>query len=302
MPLFFVLSGLFFNEKTDFKTLLIKSVKALLIPYAVFIAIDMAVNMYQNGFGMDAVMSAIKTHIISLIGVRLRLTNIPIWFLFALFFIRVSYYFIQKSKIAEILAAVSGITIIALAEYIWYPPKCMYIAAFPCMIFYILGYRLKSVIFKLDKVRIAPVNIILIILSFSVLCVTSNINNCVNMYNYDYGYILLFFANAITGSIIFLIVSVWISKLSTASSVLTYYGTNSVIVMACHYYLCRLVLPDIMKKLGISEYLYSYLTQVIVLILIMIIMLPIIWVSNRYLRAVFGKKIKENNNESKKNT
>lgn len=276
MPLFFILSGVFFNDKTDFKTLLIKSIKTLLIPYLIFVAVDAIVYIIMHNFQWENVTFAIKTRLISMTGARLRITNLPLWFMFALFFIRILYYFIQKVKLLEIITVLAGILLVAVAKHFWYPPKCMYIVALPCVMFYSIGYRLKKYIFDLSSLKFNGRSFIWLIVAVISLFITSNINECVNIYSYKYGNFGLFYLNGILGSAIVLILSVWLSNVKQFSKVLVYLGKNSVVILICHYYLCRIALPNVMQYLGIGQYLYNYLTQVTASVIILVLMIPII--------------------------
>ncbi len=276
MPLFFILSGIFFNDKTDFKTLLIKSIKTLLIPYLIFVAVDAIVYIIMHNFQWESVTFAIKTRLISMTGARLRITNLPLWFMFALFFIRILYYFIHKVKLLEIITVLAGILLVAVAKYFWYPPKCMYIVALPCVMFYSIGYRLKKHIFDLSSLQFNWRGLILLIVVVISLFITSNINDCVNIYSYKYGNFGLFYLNGILGSATVLLLSVWLSKVKPFSKVLVYLGKNSVVILICHYYLCRIVLPNVMQYIGIGQYLYNYLTQITASVIILVLMIPII--------------------------
>ena len=289
MPFFFVVSGMFFSEKTDFKTLFIKSVKTLLVPYLIFIAVDALVYMAMNSFTTDSVIFALKTRLLSATGLRLRITNLPIWFLFALFIIRLIYHFISKNKYAEIIFVATGVLLTALAPYLWYPPKCMYIVALPCLVFYSLGHRMKNYIINIDNVKFNFVNAVIILIVAVGLYFSSNYNYCINMYSYKYGNFLLFYLNGILGSGILLVLSSWLNRIEKLSVPLIYYGRSSVVILTWHYYMCRIVLPNIMSALGLGQYLYSYLTQIIVLLCVLLIMIPIEKISGRYLGFVYGK-------------
>ncbi len=286
MPLFFLLSGIFFNDKTDFKTTFMKSVKTLLIPYLIFVAIDSLVYIIMHNFQWDSIIFAVKTRLISMTGVRLRITNLPLWFMFALFFTRILYYFIHKSKPLEIITIAVGIALVAVAKYFWYPPKCMYIVGLPCVVFYSLGYRLKKHIFNLDTIEFSRRSVILSVAVIISLIITSNINDCVNVYSYKYGNFILFYLNGILGSALTVILSVWLSRVKNISKVLMYLGKNSVVIMICHYYLCRIVLPNLMAYLNLGQYLYSYFTQAIATILILVSMIPIIYIKQKFKKEV----------------
>ncbi len=289
MPLFFLLSGLFFNGDTDFPTLLKKSVKTLLVPYLIFVALDAVVYIFDNNFQVESIAFAFNSRALSATGLRLRITNLPIWFLFALFYIRLLYYYVHRSKIVEAIIIIIGFVLVAVAKYFWYPPKCMYIVAIPCFVFYSMGYRLKNFVFSLGEKKTTVVGCMLTCLLFVALCVLSNINDCVNIYSYKYGNVILFYINAFIGCGLTLYISLCISKIKGVSTVFAYYGRNSVVVMVFHYYLCRIILPDLMSAIGMSGYLYTYPVQVLSTIVVFAIMIPLISLSNKRLNVIFGK-------------
>lgn len=289
MPLFFFLSGLFFKGNTDFKTFLKKSVKTLLVPYLIFVALDCIVYIIDNGFQTESVIFALKSRALSATGLRLRITNLPIWFLFALFYIRILYYFVHKNKIAEVTIALAGFVLVAVAKDFWYPPKCMYIVAIPCFVFYSAGYRLRIFVFKFGNMKPSFTGCILTVVFFGALWVLSNVNDCVNIYSYKYGNVILFYLNAFMGCFLTLYLSLIISKVKSAGAVIAYYGKNSIVVMLFHYYLCRIILPDLMSATGMSIYLYTYPVQILATILIFVIMIPFISLSNKQLKVIIGK-------------
>lgn len=289
MPLFFFLSGLFFKGDTDFKTFLKKSVKTLLIPYFIFIALDCIVYIIDNGFQAESVIFALKSRVLSATGLRLRITNLPIWFLFALFYIRILYYFVNRNKIVEVTIVLAGLVLVAVAKDFWYPPKCMYIVAIPCFIFYSAGYRLKSFVFKLGNMKPSFIGCVSTIALFGAVWVLSNVNDCVNVYSYKYGNVILFYLNAFMGCFLTLYLSLIISKVKGAGAVAAYYGKNSIVVMLFHYYLCRILLPDLMSATGMSIYLYTYPVQMIATVAIFVIMIPLISLSNKHFKVIIGK-------------
>ena len=243
----------------------------------------------ENNFQAESIIFALKSRALSATGLRLRITNLPIWFLFALFYIRLLYYLVQKSKIAEIIVIVIGFVLVAVAKDFWYPPKCMYIVAIPCFVFYSLGYRLKGFIFKLGESRINVTGCLIACLLLAILWHLSNINDCVNIYSYKFGNVFLFYINALIGCALTVFISLCLSKIKETCNILVFYGRNSIVVMSFHYYLCRIILPDFMSAIRMNEYLYSYPVQILATVLVFVIMIPLIDISNKKLKVVFGK-------------
>ena len=289
MPLFFMLSGVFSNTKTDFVEYLKKNFLALYLPYFIFVLVDAAACVLLNGQSISFVA---YDKLKELAGIGFGALNRPIWFLFALFIIKISYYFISKAKALKIAAVLIGIVFVFLnGTFLSYRPDFLWLVSVPCLSFYALGDIFKEEIleidFKIQKRR--PLFAALTVALLALLTVSANANICVDMTMYKYGNTALFFANALVGCFAIFALSVLLSEIRPVERALTFYGQNSVIVMVCHYYFCRRILPTLMEKLSLSQYLYSAPTQIIVLLLSLLALVPIILFSNRYLGFVFGK-------------
>ncbi len=288
MPLFFMLSGVFSNTKTDFFTYLKKNFLALYLPYFIFVLVDAVACVLLNGLSIGFVAYDKAKE---LAGIGFGALNRPIWFLFALFIIKIAYYFISKAKALKIAAVLLGVAFVFLNGRLTYRPDFLWLVSVPCLSFYALGDIFKEEIleidFKIQKRR--PLFAALTVALLALLTVSANANICVDMTMYQYGNTALFFANALVGCFAIFALSVLLSEIRPVARALTFYGQNSVIVMVCHYYFCRRILPTLMEKLSLSQYLYSAPTQIIVLLLSLLALVPIILFSNRYLGFVFGK-------------
>ena len=113
MPLFFFLSGIVFSNKDSFKIFLLKRIRSLYIPFLVFLTIDYFTYFIFN-YDSLLITNFLITLVKQCIGYDLisdaYLFNGPIWFLCALFFSELCFYFITKlHNIFIVLSILAGI-------------------------------------------------------------------------------------------------------------------------------------------------------------------------------------------------
>lgn len=296
MPLFFFLSGIFAKTNLNFRQYFKKSFLSLYLPYFIFVIIDTILFTAINLITHDSVKEYIKSNAMALVGFDFMPKNRVLWFLFALFVIRIVYYFISKNSVVKYIAAILcvGFVILVSCGIINPISNCLYLIAIPGMAFYILGSSVKKYIFKVytlfentNKYNI--LTIFVTILLFIILIFTSHKNGNIDMTYYIYGNALMYFVNALIGCLLTLSVSLLLSKIKRISNLLVFYGQNTMVVYIFHYYICRLALPIFMGFVGLSNYLYHPITQLVALIAVMLVMIPVIIVVNRYFYFIFGK-------------
>lgn len=291
MPLFFMLSGVFSNTNGSFKSYFKKNLLSLYTPYIIFVAIDAAACIVIGGFNVSNLVNVAYEKGKELFGIGFGALNRPIWFFFALFIVRLAYYFISRALALKVASVAAGIAFVALNGAISYRPDFLWLVALPCLSFYALGDIFREQILKTDSIveKKKPLFLVFALALFVSLAFLAGANLCVDMTMYKYGTPVLFFINALVGSFALLLLSAILPQKWFLTRIAVFYGRNSAIVMVCHYYFCRRVLPDIMEKLSLSQYLYSAATQIVVLFLILAALVPIILFSNKYIPFVFGK-------------
>lgn len=301
LPLFFIISGaLASKKKTNFKDYFQKNFKTLYVPYLVFVVIDTVLFGAIHHFSGDAAVQMITNNALALAGFGFKCVNRPVWFLFALFFIKTVFYFVSKNK------AVKYITAIACVAFVFFSGKldvlygCLYLMALPGLFFYMLGSEMRACILKMDeafdnhlrknnKQAVSMICVLGVAAIFVLLTLSAHKNGSIDMTVFRYHNAVLYFANSILGSFFVLAVSVLLAKLKFIPKALIFYGRNSIIVMLCHYYLCRKALPAVLNRFDLSDWLYHPITQAVVLILIMAAMIPVIMIANKYFYFIFGK-------------
>ncbi len=124
IPLFFFLSGLVFNHNkyTGFKEFLIKRVKSLLIPYAIFSFLTWIVwagFSYLTHADVDSYWMPLAQTVIAQGSGGFLVHNVPLWFVTCLFGIEVLYYFISELKplLCIVITFALAVLSYALIEY-----------------------------------------------------------------------------------------------------------------------------------------------------------------------------------------
>lgn len=139
MPLFFMLSGYFYSPQ-DTKTLAVKMAKSLLIPYLI-VAVIIASYKYSLSEVIDTVVFADGYHSHTLIWNSERFIG-TLWFLPALFWCRIVYNTLGKSKYATVMALAISVFSYFLGKYIINIPLGL-LEGTQALVFYAAGYYLK---------------------------------------------------------------------------------------------------------------------------------------------------------------
>lgn len=299
MPFFFFLSGIFVSDTKGFKKYFSDCIKRLYVPFAFFTVLDIIrqLVLHQNDF---TVLEYAEKAALALIGWDYRfILNRALWFLFSLFAVKMLYYFIRKSSELKITVALLGFVFLFIGREYCKDYYNLYLFAIPGVSFFILGSFCKPFINSFDKAvnKRAYIFIPVMLVSFVLFAFTAHRNGDVDMTAYRYGCNnLLYIFNALLGSFVTLVAAVYISKIKWLSEPLVFYGKNSMVVLACHYYCCRHIIPDIFNQLGIEEYLYNFYVDLALTAVMLLISALLIWLFNKYLYFLIGapKPIKKN--------
>lgn len=299
MPLFFLLSGAFSKTDIDFKSYFKKSFLSLYLPYFIFVAVDTVIVTALALIENQSVSAGVKSNFFALFGFDYKVLNRPLWFLFALFVIKIAFYFINKRDFLKYSALVLSVGFVFVSQYVHMPDNCLWTVAVAGLAFYIVGSVLGKHILSMDVMlegcgkNKALVYAVTALLDFGLLAAfafTAHKNGAVDMTIYRYGSsAFLYFVNAVIGCLAVLLLSLVLSKIDFVSKFFCFYGENSMAVMICHYYLTRKLLPVLMEHWGLKAYLYHPLTQAAVLVIVIAAIIPVIALTNRYCSFLFGK-------------
>lgn len=250
MPLYFILSGLFFKQY-GFKVFILKKTNKLLIPYVFFyvvtgVLIPVAVYrlfghtiVFYDGYGPEAVLSIFSERIIC---------NPSIWFLFCLFEVNLLFYLLyfisEHFKRSTVILGVLSLMVGLFGLFLAYKRiKLPYYIDSSCTAipFFFFGYYLRnhtSILTTVNTRKSVGLSVVFILVSalvihffnYGLLSMIENsaggLKGCAQVYPYG-----------IMGTMSVLLLSKMIGKIP----VLTYIGRYSIIVLCTHIYVIHLV-------------------------------------------------------------
>ncbi len=248
MPIFFLLSGLFFSVRQPFKTWIRKKSKRLLLPFCIFYVLTYLINVTLTIFFDVKFKSEFSYSDIFVVFYKDVYPNSAIWFLLALFWSSIILYGILRSiskihlqTLAVLFCFIIGVALDKLDINI-----PLYIdTAFTATIFLYTGYLFKY--YQLiDKFQ-SMVHIQRLIWGSLIFVVNFVIcwlwGEGASMVNNAIGNPVLFYISAMTGSIAVLAFSYIFNKLPIVS----YIGRYSMLVLCTHMYLTNAFTRIVMK-------------------------------------------------------
>lgn len=248
MPLFFIISGFFFNKSNNFITILKKRIISLLVPYyftCLMLLFLWFIFECPNPI-IDTPIQSIKNILVNhIIGYLYGSGNVNIcksirniqpvgaaWFIPCLFVVNVLYFIFCNIKnvirrlIYIILCASLGIVI---GKYVYLPFSVD--VAFIGVIFFIEG----NIIFKYIHILYKKEIIVFVIVFFIIsLFYIENIS----MNDRVYHYLIPQVIQATLGSLFCIYISIFINKnINFLQNILSFIGRNSIIILLYHIYI-----------------------------------------------------------------
>ena len=274
MPLFFLLSGVFYNSNK-----ISKRIKNLLYPYISFMLLASIIEIAKRCIVDENVD---WMHILApLFGETSNYPNTPCWFLFSLIQINLIAYILQKVS-KKPLALCTMSLVVSIGGYVWglKNPNVKYYVdvSMLCNFFFILGFISKKYILDILDYKVALFLLLSNIIIFYFLPSGCNVSQ-----------------NSLGGSYpMFLLIST-ISSLGVIGcsralentklgDILEYYGRNSLIVLCTH-----IIILNVIFKLLLKLHLSNGIQTASGTILIMIVEIPVIWIINNYFPFLIGK-------------
>lgn len=254
MPLFFILSGFIFKNKSNFKAHLKAKASTLLVPYFIASGIDIVrviIRDYAN-FSTANWVDVIKKFFF--IESRPIINN-PIWFLFVLFWVEIVYYFVSNFKITTKLPLL--IMLISVSYFLDTPFYFGLGIALRALIFFIIGDLLKNA--KLTDItkKQAALFVFGFVCFLPIWFTFVQENKFANMLRVGYGEsYITYLVFSLVGSFAIIFISILFEKLPFVN----FWGKNSLILLICQNYFWSLyrnaILPAIKHK-GLLYFLNS---------------------------------------------
>ena len=263
MPLYFILSGIFFKTYNGLCDFILKKTNKLLVPFLFFYLIAYIayyiVNMVAPGL--------IKSDASDIFDVftQRQYFNGPIWFLICLFWSNIYFYLIQKFVKSDILKAICILMICTIGAImgqkgVFLP--CMIDVAMTALPFFYIGYLLKQTKL-LSPNRFDRYNLLFVLTLWATSFLMEsylNIGNISFHYNRYHGYLILDMISAISSVLAVLFLCKSIKKIPFVS----YCGRYSIILLCTHhlYYRPLLILFNRIIP-SISVYASAFFTIVL---------------------------------------
>ena len=271
MPLFFILSGIFFKPYPDgnFKIALVKMVNTLIVPYLFFEAPKF---IYDTAF-------FIKHRDIGLINSIIN-SSVPTttWFLLSLFEAWLLCQLFTRLTDDKLKLSFAGILCAVLGYAMWKfnIPNFLFIGASLTLLPYLVfGYICRESIIRIyPKALVAIIGLIGLLMCYllTILC------NGVVQYRsntFDSMPLLIAILCAISGSLGI----IFISKLINQNKYLEYYGKNSLIILGSHLYFVT----------AISR-MFSNIPNWRLFIVVLFLVIPLIYILKRFFPRLCGVK------------
>lgn len=293
VPLFFFLSGYVANyEKHGLQQFVAKKFTSLVIPYIWFSLLTycywVLIEKRVSGNGTDSLF-AFQNIFLSPGSDRYMPHNPALWFLTCLFIVAIMFY-----PIANALRPVNKFLILfissAMGYYLaWYLPSYLpwsIDVALTGVVFYGMGYLIKNN--KITQINSNSIRLLLLCCSLTVGYLISQLNGPVAMAENHYGNYVYFYTAACLGILSAVVLSMFVSK----SGVLRFLGKNSIIILALHFPVKRLVTFITSKALNVSpdQVKGSFIISGIDTAITILILVPAIYLIRNYLYFVLGRR------------
>lgn len=260
MPLYFMLSGLFFKSYESFYGFTIRKVNKLLIPFLFFYlltAVLPTISLRLFGFPHFASIKPFDANtLVSFIWPE-QFANVPIWFLWCLFVMNLMFYviYLLSKRITCSSQNLLGLSVSLMCFFVGVVGytivdndinlPAFIDSAMVALPFFGLGFVLNKHTSVLVKNKYDKFNVIIVLVSIAILYLltTGNINYRTNTYNVN---IVQLYLVGFFGSLSVLFLSKIIHKLPLIS----YWGRYSIIILVTHDYVMQIGIYLAKRLLG----------------------------------------------------
>ena len=291
MPLYFVLSGLFFKTYDGLLPFVKKKTNKLLIPFFLtFIFVVVPTTILLNKYEGET-MTLLNLFFGGAGKLNLGIDG-AIWFLLCLFTVNIYFYLIfllTKRNVVgiTILSIICGVSGYLMSRYGFSLPMWMD-SALTAMPFFLFGYLLRCYSDVLYG-SLSKQDLILCMVSFVVTISVFMYDRWLDRYAIAYGDnsfdipFLSIYIGGISGTYFILMISKCIRQMP----IISYIGRYSIVVLLTHL-LFLFAIRNILYQMGIPQ--HGIVLNVLVFVLIIILSVPTISLCIRYLPYWFAQK------------
>lgn len=279
MAIFFLIGGVFFKSADSFRSVLCKGFRQLIIPYLVFSIIALTIcwispyihpELYP---GLDTFPKIIKAAVIGIFLAPNYYTGFaflplgPLWFLLALFWCRLLFYYWTSSKKYIWLYRIAICIIIGLILYfrLDFLSLTGMAVSFP---FFALGYYIRKFILQLP-LKSWRYRILLLCVSALVLLYFDD--GVAFAAGKVLGNVLIAYSRGVAGCIVLLIICTISVRIHYISEKLSILGLSTLAVLGLHFhfiYLAKALYARFFGNIGDIHILYALITSIVTVIII----------------------------------
>ena len=291
MPLYFILSGLFFKTYDGLFPFIKKKTNKLLIPFLFIFLVIIIPSIFFKG-SMDGV-DITANSLWDFNKGRLALgIDSSAWFLVCLFIVNIIFYIIFLIS-SKNIKAISLLCIVCGLLGFWMNSAGLYLplwidSSLTVMPFFLCGYLIRNysnILYgKIDTSNIIVFTLSAILLLTVYYLIEKGELPSINFFYNDYGVMMLsLYLGGITGTYCVLL----FAKCFKQIPVFSYIGRYSIIVLLTHQPFL-FVIRNILYKLNISQ--DGVLCNLSIFIVIILLSIPTIWFCIKYLPYFFAQK------------
>lgn len=311
IPLFFFLSGMFFKPEkyANYNVFLKKRLRQLVVPYLFFnIATYLFWVIIGRHFGKDALLVFNPLH--PLLGILYGTPtnhflehNAPMWFLACLFMTESLYFLIFKNINNQL--KIIGLIVFAMIGFIDY--RFNYFFRLPwglnvslvVIVFYGLGSILSDKLQDDDSKSKFLLSAITFICSILVLLV-AYFNGKIEVSMHEYGNYLLFWLGAFAGIGFVISVMKLLQIYHLNLFFIEFIGKNTLIILGFHLtagtFIKAIIVYVFNQEISVFDY---QLVELLYSVLSIIVLVPVIFILNKYFPVLIGKSHLKNENLSR---
>jgi len=283
MPLFFVLSGMFFSRKSSFADFIVGKINRLVVPFFFFyltisILLPFIYFCYQG-----RALCKLPTLLLGFYNENLYIVG-AIWFLLSLFFVSIIFWLITVIEKFRYSSAVLFPVLLGIIGYYigvnYINLPCWFDTSLTCMPYFAVGYILKNKTLLLTTNIGDKYNIILFLLSIVIVSLVAG-HTCYRANHFDISIWRVGVCGMLGFFAVFFVSNTGIKR----NEIIQFVGKNSLIILGIH----QLIMMAIAAGLKYTQ-IYGWLAAILNFVFTMVVCCLLIPIMLKYLPMVTGEK------------